>query len=378
MIFGELTGKQVLSSRPKGEKLVVLGVLFLACLTLAHAIYYSYSAYYEEIHSNHPGLSQDAYYRLHNTLALSPDHPLYAGTDYAPNQYRIGVAYPAKFIADRLHIRKYYIIFSLIDFTVAFLTCFTLYLMLCRSAFFRSLNPPSQTTAVTLFLVSLAYPFAWVVPWQRYETITTSLYLALMLLLLDRIRTRRSWFIAILFITVWQAFVRADVPAIFGLAVCLFTLTPHAKEMFGSRKPGLLYGSSILIAALAVQAYLKLVLFPHATYPPDTAVIQFFYNFEIRHLATFAIAILPFALTLFLAAKYRKQLDPIDVLTLFASCAYLPLWWTVGINSEVRIFVPFLFALTPLTAKLMLLVLNRHEMSHLGSSPEHLLVEQVS
>jgi hypothetical protein len=371
--------EQVLSSRPKEEKLIVFVVLFLACLTLAHAIYYSYSAYYEEIRSDHPGPSLEAYYRIENTIALSPDHPLYTGTDHAPNQYRIGVAYPVKFIADKLHIKKYYILFSLIDFTAAFLTCSVLYLLLCNSAVFRSLKTPSQTMTVILFLVSLAYPFAWVVPWQRYETLPTSMYLALMLLLLDRVRSHRPWIIATFVITVWQAFVRADVPAICGLAICLFTLTPHAKAMFGSRKLGLLYGFSILIAALTIQAYLKFILFPHATYPPSTPVLSFVYNLGIRHLVTFAIAILPFAFTFALATKYRKQLDPTDVLTLLASSAYLPLWWTVGMTVEVRIFVPFLLASTPTIAKLMLLVLERHERSQLPVNlPEHLLVEQAS
>ncbi|HEY6412552.1 MAG TPA: hypothetical protein VIX42_02620 [Edaphobacter sp.] len=371
--------KQVFSSRPKGEKLVVFAVLFLACLTLAHAIYYSYSAYYEEIRSNHPGLSQQAYYRLENTVAVSPDHPLYSGTDHAPNQYRIGVAYSVKFIAEKLHIKKYYILFSSVDFTAAFLTCSILYLLLCDSPFFRSLKASSQTMTVMLFLISLAYPFSWVVPWQRYETLPTSMYLALMLLLLDRVRSHRAWTIAILVITVWQAFVRADVPAIFGLAICLFTSTPYAKEMFGTRKRSFLYGCSILITALAIQAYLKFIVFPHATYPPSTPVLGFVYNLEIRHLTTFAIAILPFAFTFVLASKYRKQLDSTDVLILFASNAYLPLWWTVGMTVEVRIFVPFLLASTPTIAKLMLLVLERQERSQLPVSlPGQLLVEQAS
>jgi hypothetical protein len=232
---------------------------------------------------------------------------------------------------------------------------------------------------VMLFLISLGYPFAWVVPWQRYETLPTSMYLALMLLFLGMVRARRSWAIAIFVITVWQAFVGADIPAIFGLSICLFALTNHAKEMFGSRKLGLLYGFFILITALAIQAYLKFVLFPHATYPPSTPVFQFVDNLGIRHLATFAIAILPFALTVALAAKYRKRLEPADVLVLFASSAYLPLWWIVGITVEVRIFVPFLLASTPIIAKLMLLVLERHERSQPPvNPPEHLLVEQTA
>jgi hypothetical protein len=379
MIAEDFMLKQALSSRPKEEKRIVFVVLFLACLTLTHAIYYSYSNYYEGIHSNHPGQLLEAYYQHENTLALSPDHPLYAGTDHAPNQYRIGVVYPAKFIADKLHIRKYYILFSLIDFAAAFLTSSILYVLLCNSAFFRSLRAPSQTITVMLFLISLGYPFVWIVPWQRYETLPTSMYIALMLLLLGIVRAHRSWVIAIFVITIWQAFVRADVPAIFGLAICLFTLTTHAKEMFGSRKLGFLYGLTIVIIALATQAYLQFVLFPHATYPPSTPVFRFVYNLGIRGLATFAVAILPFALTFALAAKYRKRLEPADVLVLFASSAYLPLWWTIGVNVEVRIFVPFLFASTPMMAKLVLLVLERRERSQPpANSFEHLLVEQTS
>ena len=374
--------KQVLSSRPKEEKLVVFVVIFLACLTLAHAIYYTYSVYYKEIHSNQIGVSLDAYYRLHNSTALSPEHPLFAGTDHAPNQYRIGVAYPVRFLANKLHIDKYYILFSVVDFTAASLACSILYLTLCSSVFFRGLSSSSQTTVVTLFLLSLAYPFAWVARLQRCETVTTALYLALAFLFLGRVRTSRLWLIPILFLTVGQAFVRADVPAILGLAVGLFTLTPHAQKLFGSRKAGALYGFSIVVCALAVQAWLKFVLFPHATYPPDTEVIQFFYNFHIRALASFTIAILPFAFTIFLAVKYSKQLEAIDLLTILASCTYLLLWWTIGAIIEVRIFVPFLLALTPLTARLMFLALQgsgqASEASPLEDSPEHLFTQQVS
>src|SRR5271170_7386505 len=102
---------QAVPRRPKTERLFVFVYIFLACLTLAHAIYYAYSAVYLGDRT-HPGLTQEAYSHLHNTTALSADHPIFSGTDHAPNQYRIGVEYPVKFLADKLSIRKYYIVYS--------------------------------------------------------------------------------------------------------------------------------------------------------------------------------------------------------------------------------------------------------------------------
>ena len=180
-----------------------------------------------------------------------------------------------------------------------------------------------------------------------------------MLTLLTRLRSHRLWLVAVLLATLWQGFIRADVSAIFGLALFLFSLTPRAAEMFGSRKLGAAVGIAIGVIAIAVQAWLKLVLFPHATYAPDTPVIQFFSNLKIRTFATFLIAMLPFLLALIAAARHWKQMDPEDLLAVFAACLYLPLWWTVGLTDEVRVFVPFLLALTPAAAKLMVLLLNR-------------------
>jgi hypothetical protein len=351
--------QQAFPSRPKTEKLLVFTLVVIASLTLVHAIYYAYSTYYIEIHSDHPGLTQSAYYSLHNTTALSAEHPLFSGKDHAPNQYRIGVELLAKFIADRLSIGKYYIVFSGIDFLAVVAVCGIFYGSLVRSRFFLHLNQSSQTSAVAFFLVSLAYPFAWVVPWERPETLPTALYLAVMLILLNRLRSRTLWLGLILLATVWQASVRADVPMTFGLAVALFSFTRPGKEMFGSWKLGLVSGVCIAAVAVSVQAYLKLIVFPHATYPPDTPVVVFFLNFKSRSLATFLISILPYVLVLFSAAKYWRLLDPTDILVIIASCIYLPLWITLGIAGEVRIFVPFLFALTPAISKLILLYVGK-------------------
>lgn len=350
--------QQSYQPRPRAEKVVVFVYLFLACLTLAHAVYLGYSTSYVDIHAAHPGVTLNQYYRLHNSTALSADHPLFSGADHAPNQYRIAIPYTAKWIASIFSIQKYYIIYSVIDFACAFLVCAMWYFALCRSRFFQGLDARSQTLAVGFFLAALAYPFAWIEPWERPETLPTALYLALVFLLLERVRSKPQWLIAIFAATLWQGFVRSDIPTALGIAIGIFSLTPQAKQIYGSRWLCILSGFSIFATAAAVQAYLKLSLFPHATYPPDTIVIQILLNLKARTLIVFVIAILPYVVVLFGAASFWKRLDPIDILVLLASIVYLPLWLTFGVAMEVRIFAPYLLAITPTAAKIILLWLE--------------------
>ena len=72
----------------------------------------------------------------------------------------------------------------------------------------------------------------------------------------------------------------------------------------------------------------------------------------------FAIALLPWVMMMRLLVRFRAAMEPVDVLAAFASFLYLPLWLTVGILGEARLFVPFLLALTPTAAKLIVLFLR--------------------
>jgi hypothetical protein len=344
-------------SRPEAEKSFVFVYIVLACLTAAHSLYYAYSSEYLNSHS-HPGISQSEYYRLHNIVPLSADHPFYAGTDHAPDQYRIGIQLPARFIADKLHLSKYYIIFTVIDFFSAVAACWILYLLLCRSQFFLDLTDTSKTLTIPLFLASLAFPLFWAASWHRPETLPTALYIAAMLLLLDVLRDRRASLLVIIAATIWQGLIRAEVPLTFGIAVLLLSFTSYGRRLFGTRLFGIACGLSITGLALVVQAYLKFWLFPHALYPPDTDIIQLYNNLAPRPLITFAVAMLPYGFMLLLAVRYARRLDALDLLAIGSSLLYLPLWITVGAIREVRIFVPFLLALTPTAAKLLLLMIR--------------------
>jgi hypothetical protein len=351
------------TSRPRSEKRLVLGYVVLVCLALAHAIYNGYSEYATEISSSHTGFTEAEFSKLHYTKPLSASHAIFVGQDFAPNQYRIGVVYVAKFISDRLHLTKYYGMYAVIDFVSAVATCYCLYRLLCLSAFLLRRSRQSQSALLAFFLAMLIFPLSWVVPWERQETLPSALYLVLVLLLLRLIKNQPLWLAAILLLTLWQDIVRTDVAAVFGVAVILLSFSSYGKNLFGSRWLGLASGLLIAGVSAAAQYSLKHFIYPHAVYPPDTPSVVLYYNFSsLRSALTYSIALLPYIILLVLAWKHRKRLDPEDMVALIASVLYLPLWCIFGLLGEVRIFVPFLLALTPTAAKIMVILLD-------GSSP---------
>lgn len=347
-----------ITGRPRKERRLVALYLLFASLTLAHAVYLTYGVYFAEVTGPHPGLTQQAYYALHNTIALSADHPLFHGTDHAPNQYRIGIPWLARTLARPLGLAKFYILYTVFDLACALAAGWLCYLALLRSDLFAALPEARRPLAVVALLAAFPWPLAWVVGWQRPETLPSALYLLATLAMLDRVRERKLWIAAIAAATAWQSSVRTDIPAVLGAAVLLLGLAsgPASRRIFGSRKLCLGLGAVLAGTAVAAQLCLQKILFPHALYPPDTPVFEFAANLAPRRLIPFAIALLPWAFIVALALRLRSRLQPLDWLPILAGSLYLPLWWTVGVVGEVRLFVPFLLAIVVLAAKLAVLL----------------------
>jgi hypothetical protein len=64
---------------------------------------------------------------------------------------------------------------------------------------------------------------------------------------------------------------------------------------------------------------------------------------------TMLLALLPFWLLLGLVVSKRYRPGMVTAMLLTSALLYLPLWATVGLLDEVRIFLPFAFALMPAT-----------------------------
>ena len=330
-----------------------MSYLVFCCLVLAHAIYVGYGDYFATIQSNHPGLTQQEYYKLHSTIAVSSDHPLFRGEDFAPDQYRIGVVFAGKLIGDGIGLQKYYICYSVFDFFCALGAGLLCYATLIISELFLQFTEEERGRGVVLLLLAITYPLAWTVPWERPETLPSALYLVLCIELVRRKRSSYWATAGILVATLWQSFVRTDIPMVLGVALLLLAVlrTGRRWRYFG-------IGAGILMIAAAIQAFLQFILFPDAMYPHGLRVVHLAENLQPRQLVVVVIALLPWVLLMRLLVRYRKEMEPGDVLAAIASCLYVPLWWAVGIVSEVRLFVPFLLAMTPTAAKLMVLFLR--------------------
>jgi hypothetical protein len=109
-------------------------------------------------------------------------------------------------------------------------------------------------------------------------------------------------------------------------------------------------GASLSAALVAgcVHMYLMRVRFPSAYYGPE-GVVQLMNNLKPEMWATMLLALLPFGLLVGLVFSKRYGPGAVMGMLLTSSLLYFPLWATVGLLDEVRIFLPFAFALMPAT-----------------------------
>jgi hypothetical protein len=314
----------------KLETVFVLLFLLSVCITLGHFIHSSYY-FYSQTH----GIP---------TFGSPP-------VLYAPEAYRVAIPAVGRSLVHAFHVSDSSVVATVLDVSFAFLALFLFY-RLTVDDLPSSLSRAGRALAVALFLAFLYFPVTWIVPWQRPETLPTAFYLACALTLLFRKERRTLWSVLLLAMTIWQAFVRADVPLIFGIALMVGSLLKNSLADFGPRSINLARGAAVALIAASVQLYLQFVRFPHLRYPPDTAVIQLRYNLTPHGLGGLVLALLPVMLLVVMLALKRVPLSAVDTLAILASALYLPLWMTVGIVGEIRLFVPFLLALSTVAAKL--------------------------
>jgi hypothetical protein len=173
-------------------------------------------------------------------------------------------------------------------------------------------------------------------------------------------KRNKSWLPVLLIATFCQAFVRADVPFVFGVALLSVGLWNDFQGGRGADSFQTLTGGLVALISGSVQVYLQFIRLPHLSYPPNIKVIRLISNLTIFHnLEIFTIALLPyFCFFVFWIIK-RPALNYVETVAIVASALYLPLWFTLGEISEVRIYVPFLFALSMVVARVSATCLSR-------------------
>jgi len=297
------------------------------------------------------------YWSYSRTFHVDPDvwASILRGAASAPAQYRIGVLKAAAFLTLHMPLAMRHAL-ALIDFAALLITAFALRSLLTRSATWRSATLAAQWFAAAAFLLLFEYSLQWLIWYQRPETLTIAALLALSLWLSTyRLPGRAGSFLAVVCLIVLgilQGFTRADVGVAFHLGVALICLFSRRAPSEGlSRWTQCIASLAAAGCAAAVQLYLMRVVYPHATYG-TTPVYQLALN--VTDHIRIVPAVLVLAPTIWLTiqvARRRFILERAQAGLLIGSAIFLCLWCVFGSLDEVRIFLPFALALTPLTVE---------------------------
>ena len=272
------------------------------------------------------------------------------GTGPAPAQYRVGIVMTAKQLVRLAHGHiSYRHIFAAFDFIFALLAALLVFGVLERSQAFREAGFPSRSLRTVIALGLCTYYMWWSLWYLRPETWACVLFVAAALSLLCFARSAAVVIAGMIALAVLQGFIRADVAIIFDAAVFVYALLRGQKSFLISRG-ALLAASGVSCAiALAAQWLLMHRIYPHASYG-DTAVFQLPSNLHPVLFVPCLIFIVPTVFT-FLRGSTRDSVgEGQGHALLFACVLYFAAWMLVGRLREVRIYIPFAFALIPQTA----------------------------
>jgi hypothetical protein len=321
-------------SSMRKERVLVGVFLLLICLVMAHAVHNGWYLYLNEVRA-HP-----AQWRVE--------------INHAPEGYRIGIPTLVHLVTRVTPIQDTALIAAGFDFISGFFACYLFFLTSVDFLPEIDATVPRRVLVSVLFLAIIQFPMAWVVPWQRQETLPTSLYLALVFYLFVRMKRDLWWVLAILAVTAIQCFFRTDVPFCLGVAIVLLSFLPGTSIDFWLRRWLFFLGCLVALVSAGIQASLQYVFLPNLPRWPGVPLIMVGTNLHNRHsLFVFFIATLPFLLFAAFLAVRRPALHLVDKLILIVSTLYLPVWFAAGSLSEVRLFVPFMFALSTVAAKVL-------------------------
>jgi hypothetical protein len=307
-------------------------VSVLLCLIVLSAGFLDYVSYSQAFHTE-PGIWMD----------------VVGGTANAPNQYRIGVIDTAYFLAQHTHLALRYML-TVVDVIAGLVAVFALFLVLRRSAVYCEAGPAGQWFGAAGFLVLVQFYLAWLLWYQRPETLPTTAILALALLLLAVPLRGGTAVIGFLVLAGVQGFVRADVGFALHVGILLVCLTPLGRGFALPRE--LQVGTSVvsLLMVAGIQYWLMRRMFPLATYG-STAVFQLLLNLSSAvSWIPFVLFMGPFAWTVWMVRRYRVGAAGMGVLA--GALIFLGMWLVVGRVKEVRIFLPFGLVLAPLAVEL--------------------------
>jgi hypothetical protein len=140
------------------EKTFVSVFLVLICLVMAQAVHNGWYLYLQYIGSQSPA----------------------PGTQivYAPEGYRVAIPFLRGIFTKITHVQDTATILAVFDFVSGFFACYLFYRLAVNFLPEDDGTGSKRLLVIALFLAMIQFPMAWVVSWQRPETLPASLYLS--------------------------------------------------------------------------------------------------------------------------------------------------------------------------------------------------------
>ncbi len=291
---------------------------------------------------------------------------LHGGID-APWQYRIGPWLVVDWM-DRLFHARPHDTLTLIDVLCLALALWTMLVLIRKSERYRSASSRTRWLALAGALFIAEYYLAWAHWYQTSVTMPSILFVMLSMALIDRRILHSKLLNCLLLVALGciQGFIRADVAVVLHSGIFLAIVFNRKTSVpLGRVRQA---ATSLLTAAIAgcVQLYLMFIKFPRAKYDAG-GVVRLSTNVHPGMWLVMLLGLFPFCILLGLAASRRYRTNGPELLLLTSSVLYLALWATVGLLDEVRIFLPFAFALIPATT--MALIGQLPDRSHSYGQP---------
>jgi hypothetical protein len=275
------------------------------------------------------------------------------GVADAPDQYRLGVLWLANLLATHLHVAMTMSL-AAIDGVCGLVALLTLFSVLERSAVYARAGALLQWFGAAVFVLLAEWFLAWLLWLQKPETLPAAMLVALMLWLWGpSARRPRTALTAagLVLLNLALASFRADAGCLLNLGILLFVCAHPAAKLALPRRAATAVSFTSALAALGVQLWLMRGLFPQAGYG-RVKLWQLWPN--LKHATRwppFVLFLLPLLWLAVQMARRRFREDPASVALLWGGLLFAALWAVIGKIDEVRIFLPFALALTPLTAQ---------------------------
>jgi hypothetical protein len=286
------------------------------------------------------------------------------GHDVAPEQYRMGIYLAAHWLVAHLHIAPT-MAFASLDGAAGLVAVLLLFGVLERSQVYARAGRTLQWFGAAAFVLLVSWWMGWLLWLQKPETLPAAAFVATILWFWNRSTgedapilagapAMRGWLtsLALLGSSVALATFRADTACLLNVGILMYLLATRSPGLALGRAAAAVTAAAGALAAGGMQLWLMRVVYPQASYGRVKL-------WQLRPNLIHATRWPPFVLFLlplgWMVARGLRRGFPRDAAGrafLAGAAVYTALWVTIGKIDEVRIFLPFALALTPLTVQM--------------------------